>query len=1010
MNWKVKLIALFATILTLSALVQLYMVVPYVAAYNVQPWWMPFLPLVLLSVAFGSAWWVIWPIVARQKRVEEKVRISERRFRDITENAQEWIWEIDADGIYTYISPVCERILGYKPEEILGKHFYDLFLPAEQEAMQQAAFELLAAKKPFREFINQNVRKDGDTVWLSSSGVPVLDEAGNFLGFRGADADITERKRAEEKLRESEERLQDLFDNASDLIQSVNPDGDFLFVNRTWREVLGYSQAEVARLKLWDIIHPDSMAHCQETFQRVMSGETVSGVEAVFVAKDGRSIAIEGNVSCRWEDGKPVHTRCVFRDVTEKKRVEAALDEALVKYETIITSMSEVVMITQPDGTITFLSPSCEKVLGYRARELVGTKGGIIHPDDSAGLKKSFGGALRGKTGKDLEYRIYAKDGEIKWVSHSFSPVTADGKVQMIVSTVKDVTARKLAMAKLQESEARYQNLVENSADGIMVIQKREVKFVNRAVLRIFGFKDKSEIEGRPFIDLVAPEQRELMRQRGRSRARGTVVPDHYEFRALRKDGTAFDCDFFVSNVVHQGVAVRQAILRDITERKRAETALRESKERMAAFMDSATDSFLLFDAELNLVDLNRHSLKYRSSRKEKLIGKNVLELSPKVRENGRYKKYLEVLRTGEPFFTEDVIVKPEGDRHRLVRAFKMGNGLGIMIANITERKEMEFRLQQQMEALDIQNEELISQSNELMRNQHELMQKSLELEEGSREKSRFLANMSHELRTPLNAIIGFSELMVDGITGEVNTEQGQCLDDILASGHHLLDLINDILDMSKVEAGRMEVEITELDLGEVVNEAVKVVRPLVQKDKLELSVVLEADLPPVLADGNRVKQVLLNLLSNAIKFTPAGGAITVRAKDDAGVMQVSVEDTGCGIKKRDREQIFRAYTQTDTLPDKKLEGTGLGLKLCRQFVELMGGGIAVSSRLHRGSVFTFTLPLAPADAPVEDTAEDSRPRVVMGDLMVTEVYQAWREGAGYDTIRPRATEDAVES
>jgi PAS domain S-box-containing protein len=880
LNWKVKLITLFATIMTLSALVQLHLVVPYVSVHNVQPWWMPFLPLVLLSVAFGCAWLAIWPVVADRRRVEEKVR------------------------------------------------------------------------------------------W-------------------------------------SEERLQDLFDNASDLIQSVSPDGDFLFVNKTWRETLGYSQTEVASLNLWDIIHPDSMAHCREIFQRVISGETVSGVEAVFVAKDGRSIVIEGNVSCRREDGKPVSTRGIFRDVTEKKRVEAALDEALVKYETIITNMSEVVMITQPDGTINYLSPSCEKVMGYSARELTGTSPWIIHPDDSPGMKKGFSGALRGGIGKDLEYRIYTGGGEIKWVSHSFSPVMVDGKVQVVVSTIKDITARKQVLVKLEESEARYQNLVENSADGIMVIQKREVKFVNRAVLRMFGLKNKSEIEGHSFIDLVAPEQRELMRQRGRSRARGTIVPDHYEFTARRKDGATFDCDFSVSSVVLQGVAVRQAILRNITERKQAERAVRESEERMAAFMDSATDSFLLFDAELNLVDLNRHSLKYRKVRKEKLIGKNICELAPGVRENGRYEKYLEVLETGEPFFTEDVIVKPEGNRYRLVRAFKMGSGMGIMIANITERKEMELRLQQQMEALDIQNEELITQSNELMRNQHELMQKSLQLEEVCRGQSRFLASISHELRTPLNAIIGFSELIEDGITGDINAEQRDCVGDILISGHHLLELINDILDTSKMEAGKMTLNIEELPVISAIDEAVKVVRPLLRRENLTLEEICEDDLPLVKADGNRVKQVVMNLLSNAIKFTPSGGAITVRACRRGGQVLVSVADTGRGIKKADRQNIFKAYTQSDTLPVKKTEGTGLGLKLCNQFIELMGGAIWLESSSSKGSVFSFTLPLADraGDVSGDTGAETGSDNVSLEEEngIATEAYQSWRDGIDYGIIRAKA-------
>jgi len=240
-----------------------------------------------------------------------------------------------------------------------------------------------------------------------------------------------------------------------------------------------------------------------------------------------------------------------------------------------------------------------------------------------------------------------------------------------------------------------------------------------------------------------------------------------------------------------------------------------------------------------------------------------------------------------------------------------------------------------------------------------ELEQANIALKEASRHKSRFLASVSHELRTPLNAIIGFSELLLDGVMGEINDEQRESLSDILTSGQHLLDLINDILDISKIEAGKMEFKLEALDLGEVIADAVETIRPALDDKKHHLKVSIEQGLPPVRADRSRLRQVFLNLLSNAVKFTPPGGEIGIEVVRDGDWCRVSVIDNGIGIRKEDQERIFEAFTQAEAPNGQTTQGTGLGLTLTRQFIERMGGKIWVESRYGKGSRFTFTLPLA---------------------------------------------------
>ena len=238
-----------------------------------------------------------------------------------------------------------------------------------------------------------------------------------------------------------------------------------------------------------------------------------------------------------------------------------------------------------------------------------------------------------------------------------------------------------------------------------------------------------------------------------------------------------------------------------------------------------------------------------------------------------------------------------------------------------------------------------------------EIAEKSRQIEVASQHKSEFLANMSHELRTPLNAVIGFSEVLTDRMFGELNEKQEEYLKDIHASGTRLLSLINDILDLSKVEAGRMELELTDFHLPTALDNALMLVRERAGRRSIALQMSVDERLGQIRADERKIRQVVLNLLSNAIKFTPEGGRIEVAAVSKDESVEVSVSDTGVGIAPEDQEAVFEEFRQVGTA-EKKAEGTGLGLTLCRKFIELHSGRIWVQSQVGMGSTFAFTIPV----------------------------------------------------
>jgi len=266
-------------------------------------------------------------------------------------------------------------------------------------------------------------------------------------------------------------------------------------------------------------------------------------------------------------------------------------------------------------------------------------------------------------------------------------------------------------------------------------------------------------------------------------------------------------------------------------------------------------------------------------------------------------------------------------------------------IANVLRQQRLSRENKRLVESLQCSNK-LLNEANE-------------KLKKVTQTKSDFLAHMSHELRTPLNIVIGFSELMLDETPGKINEEQRQCLDDILSSGNQLLNLINDILDLSKVESGKMELKLRDIIIANIMKSLKSAVMPMLLPKKQDLEIDIEEGIPPVYADKSKVEQVLLNLLNNATKFTSDGGKLKIEVARNNDWCQISVIDDGIGIREDDYERIFESFNQLTNPLVAEQGGTGLGLTIARQIIERHGGRIWVESEYGKGSRFSFTIPLA---------------------------------------------------
>ncbi|MFB3851557.1 MAG: ATP-binding protein [Acidobacteriota bacterium] len=267
----------------------------------------------------------------------------------------------------------------------------------------------------------------------------------------------------------------------------------------------------------------------------------------------------------------------------------------------------------------------------------------------------------------------------------------------------------------------------------------------------------------------------------------------------------------------------------------------------------------------------------------------------------------------------------------------------------------------QELEELNTTLEEKIAERTRELQNAKDMLEiSSQEAKEANRLKSEFLANMSHELRTPLNAVIGFSELLLEEIPGKLNSDQRECLEDILSAGKHLLKLINEILDLSKVEAGKMPLNFTTSRTDELIEDIKTLMRPLLEKKSQTLVVLCDEASPTIYTDQGKLKQILINLLSNANKFSPSGKSIKLEIKSFPKMHIFAVKDEGIGIAEKDLPYIFEAFRQVDGSPSRSQEGTGLGLTLCKRFAEILGGRIYVKSAVGIGSTFYVVLPIDP--------------------------------------------------
>ncbi len=950
----------------------------------------------LISEIVASAGFVLFAVLTgcyalREARhrahATELLTHAQARLRDMAEASSDWFWEMGPDLRFSYFTDDASSRYGLNLSESLGRTRFELADLSWRPEQWEQHRDDLANRRPFRDFVYRRLNRDGSLRYFRISGKAFYDGAGNFAGYRGTGTDVTWHYRAEDALaaarrqqEESDRRLQSLVANIPGSVYRCRIDEQWtaVFLSDAIEQICGYPAADFIDNRVRSIAslsHPDDEPVTNKAILEAVARRQPFNIEYRIIHRDGsvRWIYEKGQASFD-ADGTPLHIDGVTFDVTERRQAEAALASALgelreseSKFKSLVDNIPGCVYRCLWDKAWTelYISDGVADIVGYPAADFIDNRvrsfASVTHPDDRQMVEDLVAETIRRKGEIVLEYRVVHRDGSIRWVWDKAQPVYGpDGTPLYIDGVILDRTERKsaeqalaAAIAEQHESDAKFRSLVANLTGAVYRSSYeqggREI-FLSQQIEAICGYTAEELLTG-PLTcnDVIHAEDRERVNA-ATAAALAAHAPYALDYRVNHKDGS-------IRWLQDKGQAVFDpsgkplyidGVVFDVTDLKAAETAvtlankeLAESEAKLRSLIanipgaiyrclpDENWTPVFISDAFTDIFGYPIADYTSGTRRLTDLIHPDDLERGTTA--------VRAALAQRKPFTTEHRIIRRDG-AVRWVQERCQGvydaDGRAIYldgaIFDITEHKEAEA----------------------------ELLRTKERAESANRAKSEFLAVMSHELRTPLNAIIGFSEVICDRLYGPMgNIRYEDYAKDINASGVHLLALINDILDLSKAEAGKVELIEEPVDIADLVEGSLNLVATKAQQGSVALISAVAPGLPPLRADERKLRQILLNLISNAVKFTPEGGCVRISAGIAAGGLRIAVSDTGIGMAEDDIPRAMMPFGQIDNVLTRNQAGTGLGLPLTKRLVEAHGGSFEIHSQIGAGTTVTIELP-----------------------------------------------------
>jgi len=881
--------------------------------------------------------------IAERLRTEEALSESESRFHFMFQYHDAVMLLIDPDsGQIVDANESAEKFYGYSVFKLKTMRIEDIntLPPEEVERLHHQA-----SLKGINHFIFPHRLASGEirTVEAHSSPFTLNGKTTLFSVIH----DITDRKQAENLLQQTRKNYETFFNSIDDFLFVLDEQGNILHTNTTVTERLGYSDQELLGQSVL-MIHPPERR--QEAGRIV--GEMLAGVTAFcpvpIMTKSGEQIPVETRVTRGFWDGKPVIFG-VTKDISQLKLSEEKFSKAFQSHSTLMA------LSRQDDGEYIEVNDLFLETLGFTREELIGKKSSELNlfaePSQRSQIIENM---QKDGVVKDIEVKVRTKDGSLRTGLFSIAPIYV-GKDPCLLTVMVDITERKHAEVALSESEEKFRAIVEQSSEGIMLIDEQGIIIEwNRAQEKIMGIT-QAEAIGNPVWDIQfrhVPTTRknhmtvEKIRQSTLTILETGLSTQFNRPMEMQIESASGELKTIVQNAfsikTEKGYRIG-AIIYDITAHKLAEEALTASEAKNRALLNAIPDIMMLLNQDGLIFDYHTPSMEMLVMPPEQFLQKNFRDFLPPDAVPMFHDWFEKVKITGQVQNIEFDWSPTDGRKSFEIRLTVVDSErLLAIVRDVTERKQAEKIIRQYADELEKRVEE-----------------RTLELVRASHAKDEFLATMSHELRTPLTGILGYSETLLEGVRGPMLERQEQAVQIIHSSGEHLLGLINEILDVSRIESGKLELFPKNIDVNEICQSSLVFINQLADKKSIAVEYLPSPIAPFIFADSKRLKQILINLLSNAVKFTPEMGKIKLEIcpNIEESLMSFSVTDTGIGISPENLQKLFKPFTQVDGRLSHQYEGTGLGLALVKKLVELHNGSIEVQSEVGIGSRFTFTLP-----------------------------------------------------
>src|SRR5712664_3105943 len=822
--------------------------------------------------------------------------------------------------------------------------------------------------------------------------------------------ELSERKKAQEALSKSEKWFSTTLASIGDAVIATDMNGGVTFMNSVAQSLTGWSQAEATSKSMdlvFDIVNKETRRPVENPVKKVFREGKIVGLadHTLLLSKDGKEFDIEDSAApILTNAGEYFGVVLVFRDITEKKWAEEETKRQKELLQLILGSIADGVVVADSNGKFLLFNAAAEQVLGIGATDATpdqwSDRYGVYLPDGMTPYQSDQLPLVRAMRGENVDaVELFIRNPQVpdgRLLSINGRPLKrADGTLQGGVVVFHDMTERKRAEEALRQSQERYHLLFDSIPHPVWVYNLKTLAILdlNHSAVRNYGYS-REEFLSLTIKDIRPPEDVPALLESAATAPPDTESSSVWKHR--KKDGTLIDVEITSHPLIYGGGDARLVVATDITTRKRAEEALQTSEEKFRSVVQTANDAIVTADSHGSITDFDRGAEAIFGYSAQEVIGRPLTVLMPdrfKEPHQQGFKRYLE---TGQAHVIGKTVElagkRKDGTEFPIelsLSSWKTRAGLFFtgVLSDITERKRMQ----------------------ELMLHAKE------EAERASKFKDQFLSTMSHELRTPLNAVLGFSDLLADERYGPLNDRQQRYVAHIHTGGKHLLELISDILDLSKIEAGRMELAREHVTVASAFAEVISALYPLAEKKSQALLQQAAPNLH-VRADTMRFKQMLMNLAGNAIKFTPDGGRIELAARQVGDQVRVEVRDNGPGIPAEQQQRIFEAFfrlRETGTAT----EGTGLGLTITARLVELHGSKLGIESQPGEGTCFYFSLPLlaiapdqpAQTSIPIPRARKTPRILIIEDNEATGQLIQSQLTSSGYETLKCGRPERALE-